>query len=160
MNSLFEDWRGDGQPFDLVFAAQSFHFVDPEVGYSRAAELLRPGGALALFWNRSDEVDPGLRDALDEQYRKHAPEIHQATHARPAQFSRPGVAEGIVACGAFGPVHELRYPWSEVYDAERYSRLIRTYSDHITLRGTPSTRSWRESPGSSSPAGARFGSTM
>lgn len=37
--------------YDLVFAGQSFHWIEPASGLARAQRLLRPGGVLALFWN-------------------------------------------------------------------------------------------------------------
>ena len=42
--------------YDLVYAATAWHWVDPEVRYQRAHEVLRPGGHLA-FW-RADHVFP------------------------------------------------------------------------------------------------------
>lgn len=55
--SRFEEWQPRGR-FDLVCSGQAWHWIDPNVGYGRAAELLRPGGRLALFWNayRYDEA--------------------------------------------------------------------------------------------------------
>ena len=35
--------------FDAVFSAAAFHWVDPAVGWTKAARLLRPGGLLALL---------------------------------------------------------------------------------------------------------------
>jgi SAM-dependent methyltransferase len=34
--------------FDLVFSATAFHWVDPSVGFQRAASILKPSGTLAL----------------------------------------------------------------------------------------------------------------
>ena len=48
--SRFEDWRPEDH-FDLVCAGQAWHWIDPQVGYEHAAEVLRPGGHLAVFWN-------------------------------------------------------------------------------------------------------------
>ena len=48
----FEDAAFEPGGFGLVIAGQSFHWVDPEVAYLRCVEALRPGGTLALFWNR------------------------------------------------------------------------------------------------------------
>ena len=39
------DVRG---PFDLAVAATSFHWVDPALGLDKLANLVRPGGLLAL----------------------------------------------------------------------------------------------------------------
>lgn len=55
--------RGDGHalPFadgsvDLVTYAQSFHWTTPENSVPEARRVLRPGGALALFWNVKDRT--------------------------------------------------------------------------------------------------------
>jgi SAM-dependent methyltransferase len=45
----FEDWPGRA-PLDLVVAFNSWHWVDPTVSVAKAAQLLRPGGCLALVW--------------------------------------------------------------------------------------------------------------
>jgi len=44
----FEEFADDG-PFDLIISATAFHWVDPDVGLAKAAQLLRPGGWLALL---------------------------------------------------------------------------------------------------------------
>src|SRR5258708_6265735 len=36
--------------FDIVIAAQSWHWLDPTSRLSRSRELLRAGGVLALYW--------------------------------------------------------------------------------------------------------------
>ena len=47
----FEEWDPAGRTFDAVIAGQAWHWVDPDVGASKAAGVLRPGGRIALFWN-------------------------------------------------------------------------------------------------------------
>ena len=38
-------------PFDLFYAATAFHWLPEDRAFPRVKELLRPGGAVALFWN-------------------------------------------------------------------------------------------------------------
>jgi ubiquinone/menaquinone biosynthesis C-methylase UbiE len=45
----FEDAELPSGAFDAVLSATAFHWVDPAVGWSRAANLLRPNGLLALL---------------------------------------------------------------------------------------------------------------
>ncbi|MFG2003817.1 class I SAM-dependent methyltransferase [Spirillospora sp. NPDC048911] len=52
--ATFEDWEPAGRTFDAVIAGQSWHWVDPVAGAAKAAEVLRPGGRLAVFWNAGD----------------------------------------------------------------------------------------------------------
>ena len=47
----FEAWDPAGRTFDAVVAGQTWHWVDPVAGAAKAAEVLRPGGRLAVFWN-------------------------------------------------------------------------------------------------------------
>lgn len=69
----FEEWsKATREPFDLVFAATAWHWVDPEVRYMKAWEVLRPDGHLA-FWEAvhvlPEDGDPffeEIQDVYDE----------------------------------------------------------------------------------------------
>ena len=45
----FEDVSLPDAAFDAVFSASAFHWIDPAVGWAKAARVLRPGGTLALL---------------------------------------------------------------------------------------------------------------
>jgi ubiquinone/menaquinone biosynthesis C-methylase UbiE len=45
----FEDFVSAEGAFDLVVSATAFHWIDPEIKFSKPARLLRPGGWLALL---------------------------------------------------------------------------------------------------------------
>lgn len=55
----FEDWPAERAAFDLVLSAQAFHWIEPAPGLAKAAEALKPEGALALVWHidRSEHTD-------------------------------------------------------------------------------------------------------
>src|SRR5205085_12420577 len=44
----FERWDPGGERFDLVLAATSWHWLDPDLRFERAAAALGRGGALAI----------------------------------------------------------------------------------------------------------------
>lgn len=58
----FEEADLPSGAFDAVFSAMAFHWVAPDVGWSKVARVLRPGGLLALIWyiNGSTELDAAL----------------------------------------------------------------------------------------------------
>lgn len=47
----FESWELRDSRFDAVFAATSWHWLDPEVRYEKAARVLKAGGILAIVDN-------------------------------------------------------------------------------------------------------------
>jgi SAM-dependent methyltransferase len=47
---------------DLVTAAQAWHWVDGELGFSEVARVLNPGGSLALVWNLRDNRDGWMNE--------------------------------------------------------------------------------------------------
>jgi SAM-dependent methyltransferase len=48
VNARFEDAPLAHGRFRAVFSASAFHWIDPEVGWQKAADVLVPGGTLAL----------------------------------------------------------------------------------------------------------------
>ncbi len=49
VNARFEDARLPHEHFQAVFSASAIHWVDPDVGWQRAADALVPDGTLALI---------------------------------------------------------------------------------------------------------------
>jgi SAM-dependent methyltransferase len=129
----FETWKAPENPFDLVVSAQAWHWVDQNIGPTRAADALRPGGRLALFSNGYKEVS--LRDELDAVYRQHAPQIVSKTFVlgRDASTLRSAHAGPIEACGRFGPVEERSFQWKHTYTRDEWLDQLPTHSDHRTL---------------------------
>ena len=73
----FEDVTLPDPPFAAVFSATAFHWIEPEVGWARAAGLLAPGGMLALL-QHCDVWDASTVDdwrALHAALERVAPEI-------------------------------------------------------------------------------------
>lgn len=125
--SGFEGWDGPTGAFDLVTAAQSWHWMDPERRIRQAHRLLRPGGWLALFWNTAT-LDPAVRSRLDEVYARRAPQV--------TGWMDKGSTEHVgdpPADAPFGPPVERAYEWERSLTRAEYVDLLGTQSDHRLL---------------------------
>jgi len=72
----FEDFALLEGTYDAVFSATAFHWVDPAVGWAKAARALRPGGLLALLMHvhYREEETAEASDALREVFMRHLPD--------------------------------------------------------------------------------------
>lgn len=131
-----EEWDPAGRTFDTVVGGQVWHWVEPVAGARKAAEVLRPGGRLAVFWNAGDpepevargfaEVYRGLADVLPPEVAASLP----ATMTKPAaDLYAPGVtraAEGMAAAGAFAEPEEWRFAWEFTYTRDAWLDQVPT----------------------------------
>jgi SAM-dependent methyltransferase len=135
IETRFEDWlpaRPEG--FALVFAATSWHWIDPARRYALAWRALRPGGHLA-FWGAS-HVFPDGGDPFFTELQQVYNEINEGL---PAGSTQPGPGElpdqsaEITASGWFTAAAVRHFDWDRVYDAGGYIDLLDTFSGHIAM---------------------------
>ena len=133
----FEEWPVDPQAFDLAISATAFHWLDPTIAYPKAAQSLKPGGAIALFWNLhvQHEMRAGFFEEAQRVYERETPEIagewgSGCPYANEVPADRVGEIE---ATGLFGEVTVRRYRWDAEYDAASYIDVLNTYSGHRNL---------------------------
>ena len=135
--TTFEAWP-IARPFDAVIAAQAIHWVDPRVRYVKIAEVLAPGGTLAVIRNEKEWLADDLRAELDAAYTRWFPGPSERPPETEVETSRRTIVGEIDASGRFSAVDILQYPWTEHYSTARYLQLLDTYSDHAVL--TPAQR--------------------
>jgi SAM-dependent methyltransferase len=128
----FESWPLEPEAFDLVVAAQAFHWLSPETRFTKAAATLRPGGSLAVFGNSPVMESSPLRVELDRVYSQLAPAIRKSLLTR-WYADEISMRALFAASGHFGAVTMRVYPWRRTYDVEPYLDLLRTQSDHRLL---------------------------
>lgn len=130
----FEGWQVEPQPFGLLFSAQAWHWVDPTVRHVKAAQVLAPGGALALMWHRIRWRGEPLRDELEDLYRRLAPELYDQSPGFPEltpgrEYSE--LFQDLRATGLFEPADTRTYPWSQTFTADGFVERLATQSNHL-----------------------------
>lgn len=68
--SAFEDFQPT-QLYDGLLAAQSWHWTSREHRWAKAASMLRAGGLIALFWNRTQSHLTPLAPAIADIHRRY-----------------------------------------------------------------------------------------
>jgi len=167
VTAAFEDWPLPSEPFDLVLATTSFHWVDPAVRVVKAADALRSGGTLATVATHHvagpavlcplGSGDPSRWDTPQGGGRR--PQLQR--RARPLRTVRSGdlpplrvgaVIHDRQLCRA--PPHLLRPPRPRPRGAGRPARLHRQPDRHRLRRSghqaVPDRATGRIDPGWSS----------
>jgi SAM-dependent methyltransferase len=126
----FESWDPAGRTYDLLTAGHSWHWIDPLIGLAKAAEVTRPGGTVALFWNYH-VVEDDLLAAFEDVYRTVAPEL--TTVGRDPNSSEEHDADPFEGRPEFQALGTRTYRWPRVQDAHQWTSMLGTFSDHAGL---------------------------
>ena len=137
-NLPFEKFCAPAESVDLLYSATAFHWIPEEIGYPKAFELLKPGGTIALFWNRpfvSRPEDP-LHMELQTIYEGYFSRSKAQEESQQEVFR---VRENTLL--RYGFVHpECRlFHRTRQFSAEDYVGLLLTYSDHRSMPGPKRT---------------------
>jgi SAM-dependent methyltransferase len=130
VESSFEDYRPSRQ-FDLLFSAQAWHWVDPDVRWERAASALADLGTIALFWNVDRVADPELRGSIVQLYQHYSSElVPDGEPVAEAAMMREWPAAELTALPTFDDAQAGVYRWDRVLSRPDYLRNIATHSQH------------------------------
>ena len=126
----FETWDSGGRAFDTVIAGQAWHWVDPVAGAVQAAQVLRPGGRLAVFWN-SFRPPAGVDEAFSAVNRRVLPGSPLSREAMPGPDAYSALctkaADGMRQAGAFGDSQEWRFDWDRSYTRDEWLDVVPTF---------------------------------
>ncbi len=134
----FESAELDEASFELIFAATSWHWLDPKRRFEIASRVVAPSGTLAVLWTWPRWRATDMVQELDPAYERsgaplatmgpmHLLEPDTGALAREwaGEIERSDVFER--------PLGKLM-AWSQNYSATGYTDLLGTYGDHIALR--------------------------
>lgn len=139
--AAFEEANLAPESFDLVVAATSFHWIPAQDGLNRCADVLDPGGSVALWWNHfGDPARPDeFHDALVPRMRPIAPEVIDDgdTAGRSPAGHHALDAEARIRdfdeTGRFGCVHYDVISWTGRHTAGEIRALFGSYSPWLAL---------------------------
>jgi SAM-dependent methyltransferase len=135
--SDFERWTPAGERFPLIYSAQAWHWIAPEVRYARARAALNDGGSLAAFWNRVDWDACELQGELQAAYRRAVPEFGVDGPMHPGNTGSPELwgdwSTEIASAPQFGQPEVRYFNWPCEYSTSEYVALLQTHSDHHLL---------------------------
>jgi SAM-dependent methyltransferase len=136
--ATFEDWEPKGRTFDLLTSAQAWHWVEPVAGALKAAQVVREGGRIGVFWNLGRPPED-LRKPVDAVYESLAPGLAEySVLLGRGENDRAGLAaETLAASGKWADVRVETFPWECSYRTADWLAQIQTHSDH---RGLPPQR--------------------
>jgi SAM-dependent methyltransferase len=126
-----------GRTFDVVIAGQTWHWVDPVIGASKAAEVLRPGGRIALFWNVMS-FPPDFAKGFAAVYQRVLPEFPFFQGGAPgsAAYYAPltdNAIEGIDHTGMFSVPEQWQFDWERPYTRYEWLDTVPTFGGHSQL---------------------------
>jgi SAM-dependent methyltransferase len=128
--SKFEDIQLEASHYDLVYAAQSFHWVDPKVRLRKAADVLKRDGCIALMYNYPGKQKDPLVEAISAAVLKESD-----GKMKPWDYvdEISNWKDEIERFDAFRDLSIVRHRWSARYSSSTYPGLYRTYSDFLSL---------------------------
>lgn len=131
--SRFEDLVEDYEKYDVIFAAQSFHWIPQPIGYKKCAEMLKDNGYLALIWNMYITYDNEEDNHLLELSRKYG---GFADFVNEEQCSNRihSIIQDIENSGLFEKPNIHKHLWEQEYTAEDYYGFVLTGNRFIQLQ--------------------------
>jgi len=106
---------------DLVCYAQAWHWVRVPVAAAEAARVLRPGGALAVWWNDVDAQDERWWQRQQDRLEAMNPTYQRSYRSRP-------YADELRWTGHFAEVVTLSGRWVRRIDIDLYLTWLRSKS--------------------------------
>ncbi len=130
VTSSFEEWDSADELFDAVVSFNAFHWLDPDVRFTKSASVLRPGGSLGVFGSAfvvHDAADATWLEVVEDEAStagfepRHVNDLHDRSN---------DFTEG----GYFSTVVRRTYLSNLTYGTDDYLALLASMS---TYRGLP-----------------------
>jgi hypothetical protein len=129
----FESWQPKQRRFELLSCGQAWHWIDPDIGARKAADVLDHAGRVGLFWNFG-RFPREVQRALAAVYGRLEPGLERYSVLLGNADRRLDVARSALgATGRFTEPELLVWDWRRRYRTEQWLESLLTHSDHQTL---------------------------
>ncbi len=126
INDDFETYNLGENVYDLVFSAAAIQWIPEEIAFTKAFQVLKPGGYLAMFMTRSDERSSNvdLYEKIQEVYDKY----FRVRQKYGCKINYENVTKyGFINCSY------CEWKSERILTADEYISYIGTHCEHITL---------------------------
>ena len=144
--ATFEAWDPRGRTFDAVISGQAWHWVDPVLGATKAAQVLGGGGRIALFWNVF-QPPADVAAAFVTAYQRVVPDspfdvsVMTSRPSTPTRRCSPWPSTGS-GRGRIGRLEQWRFDWEQHYSRDEWLALFPPRVRSPGSRRTSSARCW------------------
>ena len=130
VTGAFEDTPLLPESFDLVFAATSFHWIEPAIKFSKSHAILKDKGHLAIIHTHhiSDEKGDVFFNASQPIYDRYD---FTDKHQKPKLPGNSALKASDIDEQLFKLVHFQLFPVTVTYTARQFVRLLNTFSNHL-----------------------------
>lgn len=132
ITGAFEEVSLPESSFDLVYSATAFHWINPEIKFTKPHRLLKNGGYLAIIHTEhvSDEAGDEFFKASQPIYDKYGDEKMGNRFRIP---SRGDLKPTDIDTSLFRNIYFDSFPIVYVYTAKQFTDLLSTYSPNLAM---------------------------
>lgn len=129
LNTSFEEADFLPKTFDLVYAATSFHWIDPAIKYTKTHSLLRDKGYLAVIDTNHISDEDGDKFFIESQpiYERY----HFLDNPKPKLPKKKELKPSEIDEYLFKLIHYQAFSIIVTYTAKNFVKLLNTYSSHL-----------------------------
>jgi SAM-dependent methyltransferase len=127
----FETWTPPNAGYDALVSFTAYHWIERELRYVKAAEVLRDGGVMAIAMIH--HVLPPDADQFFLEAQADYGAVGRGGDPPGPPEAIEAFAEEMAASGLFGVIAERRYQWDVEYTADEHIDVLSTYSGNIAM---------------------------
>jgi len=141
--SAFEQWNNtDNHEYDMIYSAQTFHWLDPKIKYEKCHKLLKDKGYLVLFWYTPSNDKLHKTREMEEKIEKIVEKyvsVNFIDKGKPERLKHDGVYNEderkteIESSGVFKLMEKIDYTYETRNNAEQYLKIMKSVPSFASI---------------------------